>query len=150
MTWNLFLSHIWSSAQDQAATIKRQLQLLVPDASIFLDVDDLEDIGALEAYLKETQCVLFILSKGYFGSKNCLREVRACCSAAMPLIGGRRSGHRFPMQAEKPSDAPRSSASKASPQSRQSPQVGLSILCQPTPLFLHLPHNPPYLFLNSH
>ena len=32
MTWNLFLSHIWSSAQDQAATIKRQLQLLVPAA----------------------------------------------------------------------------------------------------------------------
>ena len=35
-------------------------------------------------------------------------------------------------------------------QAHASAQVGLSILCQPTPLFLHLPHNTPYLFLNSH
>ena len=28
--------------------IKRQLQLMLPGVSIFLDVDDLEDIGALE------------------------------------------------------------------------------------------------------
>lgn len=38
MLWNLFISHIWGSAQDQAATIKRQLQILMPDARVFLDV----------------------------------------------------------------------------------------------------------------
>ena len=37
--WHLFLSHIWGSGQDQCATIKRQLTLLLPGASIFLDVD---------------------------------------------------------------------------------------------------------------
>jgi hypothetical protein len=42
-TWHLFLSHIWSTGQDQCATIKRQLCLLLPGASIFLDVDDLEE-----------------------------------------------------------------------------------------------------------
>ena len=36
--YHLFLSHIWGSGQDQVATIKRQLCLLVPGVSIFLDV----------------------------------------------------------------------------------------------------------------
>lgn len=36
--WHMFLSHIWSSGQDQCATIKRQLTLLMPESSIFLDV----------------------------------------------------------------------------------------------------------------
>ena len=40
--WHLFLSHIWSTGQDANATIKRQLCLLLPGVSIFLDVDDLE------------------------------------------------------------------------------------------------------------
>ena len=32
-------SHVWTTGQDQCATIKRQLTLLMPDVSIFLDVD---------------------------------------------------------------------------------------------------------------
>jgi hypothetical protein len=39
---------VWGTGQDQVAVIKRQLQLMLPGVSIFLDVDDLEDIGALE------------------------------------------------------------------------------------------------------
>ena len=46
--WHLFLSHIWSTGQDQNATIKRQLCLLLPGVSVFLDVDDLKSIGELE------------------------------------------------------------------------------------------------------
>ena len=38
--FHIFLSHVWSSGQDQVATIKRQLQLLVPGVSVFLDVDE--------------------------------------------------------------------------------------------------------------
>ena len=30
---------IWSTGQDQCATIKRQLSMLLPGVSIFLDVD---------------------------------------------------------------------------------------------------------------
>ena len=33
--WHLFLSHIWGTGQDQCATIKRQLCLLLPGVSIF-------------------------------------------------------------------------------------------------------------------
>ena len=39
--YHLFLSHVWSTGQDQCAVIKRQLQLLLPGVVIFLDVDDL-------------------------------------------------------------------------------------------------------------
>ena len=45
--WHIFLSHIWGTGQDQCAAIKRQLCLLLPGVSVFLDVDDLKDIGAL-------------------------------------------------------------------------------------------------------
>ena len=65
---------------------REQLQLLVPDAPIFLDVDDLEDIGALETYIAATQAVLIMLSRGYFNSKNCMREVYACSEAGKPLV----------------------------------------------------------------
>jgi hypothetical protein len=38
MVYMLFLSHVWASGQDQAAVIKRQLQLLMPGLVVFLDV----------------------------------------------------------------------------------------------------------------
>ena len=37
--YHLFLSHVWSTGQDQCAVVKRQLQLLLPGVAIFLDVD---------------------------------------------------------------------------------------------------------------
>merc|ERR1711951_271470 len=70
--WHLFLSHIWSTGQDQCATIKRQLCLLLPGVSIFLDVDDLESIDALEEYVEASAMIMIFVSKGYFKSSNCL------------------------------------------------------------------------------
>eukprot|EP00964_Phaeocystis_antarctica_P058161 scaffold34484_cov63-Phaeocystis_antarctica.AAC.6 len=46
--YHLFLSHVWSSGQDQMATLKRELQLLIYGVNVFLDVDDLEEIGQLD------------------------------------------------------------------------------------------------------
>ena len=63
--WHLFLSHIWGTGQDQCATIKRQLLLLMPGVSIFLDVDDLQDIGALEEYVDASAVIMIFVSKGY-------------------------------------------------------------------------------------
>jgi len=45
--YHVFVSHIWSSGQDQAALIKRQLQLLLPGVDVFLDVDDLVKISLI-------------------------------------------------------------------------------------------------------
>jgi hypothetical protein len=35
--FHLFLSHIWSTGQDAVATMKRQLQRLIPTVSVFLE-----------------------------------------------------------------------------------------------------------------
>jgi len=84
--FHLFLSHIWGTGQDQVAAIKRQVCLLLPGISVFLDVDDLEEISALERYIDETAVVLVFLSRGYFGSKNCLREVVASVHKKKPVV----------------------------------------------------------------
>ena len=75
-----------STGQDQNAVIKRQLQHLLPSIRAFLDVDDLVEIGNLEEYIRESACVQFFLSKGYFQSRNCLREVRSTVMHMKPII----------------------------------------------------------------
>ena len=85
LQWHLFLSHIWSSGQDQAAIIKRQMCMLLPGIRVFLDVDDLHDISQLETCIDQSQCVLFFLSRGYFFSTNCQREIGRALDDAKPL-----------------------------------------------------------------
>lgn len=82
----LFLSHVWSTGQDQVAVIKRRLQTLLPKSKIFLDIEDLEDIGKLEEYVDDSTVVLIFLSRGYFLSKNCMREVRAAVALEKPIV----------------------------------------------------------------
>eukprot|EP00908_Phaeocystis_cordata_P022249 Transcript_4673.p1 GENE.Transcript_4673~~Transcript_4673.p1 ORF type:complete len:605 (-),score=160.15 Transcript_4673:314-2128(-) len=86
MRWHLFLSHTWNSAQDQCATIKRQLQLILPGVRVFLDVDDLDDMRKLEEYVERSQSILFFLSKGYFHSGACKTEITAALAAEKPLL----------------------------------------------------------------
>ena len=74
--YHTFLSHVWSTGQDQCAVIKRSIQHLLPTVSVFLDVDDLEEIGKLESYIDASASVLIFLSKGYFASRNCIREAK--------------------------------------------------------------------------
>ena len=55
-----------NAGQDQVAVIKRQLQLCLPGICIFLDVDDLMDVSALETYISQTSVILIFLSDAYF------------------------------------------------------------------------------------
>ena len=84
--YHLFLSHVWSSGQDQMATVKRELQLLLSGVRVFLDVDDLEEIGQLDNYVRQTQSMLLFLSKGYFFSANCKKEVAATLANNNPVM----------------------------------------------------------------
>ena len=43
------IAAVWGTGQDQCAAIKRQLCMLIAGVKVFLDVDDLKDIGALES-----------------------------------------------------------------------------------------------------
>ena len=70
-----FLSHVWVTGQDQVRVIKSLLREVLPGIRIFLDVDDLNDIGKLEEEIVSSQKTLVFVSKGYFESKNCLREL---------------------------------------------------------------------------
>ena len=45
--------------------LKKELALLVPSLKVFLDVDDLVDIGSLEKLIEGSDVTLFFLSKGY-------------------------------------------------------------------------------------
>ena len=47
---------------------------------------DLQDIGDLEGYVRATGVMLFFLSKNYFTSRNCLREVKASIDEQRPLV----------------------------------------------------------------
>ena len=66
--------------------IKQRLLEMVPEFSIFLDVDDLEDIANLPSYLERTRCVLVFCSQGYFQSKNCMIEIRSTVFKKKPII----------------------------------------------------------------
>ena len=66
--------------------IKNQLRLLLPGVEVFLDVDDLESIAALEEYISSSRVVLLFLSRGYLRSVNCQREVRAALANNKPIV----------------------------------------------------------------
>ena len=77
---------MYADTQFQVAIIKRQLQLMMPGILIFLDIDDLEDIGALETYVNQTTVMTFFLTSGYFLSRNCLREIRHTVAMKKPIV----------------------------------------------------------------
>ena len=87
--YHLFLSHVWGTGQDQMRVIKQRLLEMVPELSIFLDVDDLEDISDLQGYIERSSTVLIFCSKGYFFSRNCMIELRSSVMKGkriMPLV----------------------------------------------------------------
>ena len=47
---------------------------------------DLEEIGDLEAYVERTITVLVYCSRGYFTSKNCMRELASSVAKKKPII----------------------------------------------------------------
>ena len=67
------------------AQIKQRLREMLPDVHTFLDVDDLtEGFGA--EFVDVSSLTLIFCSKGYFVSKNCMREVcnqELCISRVM-------------------------------------------------------------------
>jgi len=86
MAWHLFLSHKWPTGQQQCARIREQMHILLPGTRCFLDVHDLKDIAKLELYVEQSAVFLLFLSRAYFTSTNCLREIEAAASLKMPIL----------------------------------------------------------------
>ena len=73
--YHYFISHVWSTGQDQARSIKELLKESLPGVRVFLDVDDLEDISKLEEEVEASAIIIVFLSASYFASRNCMREL---------------------------------------------------------------------------
>ena len=69
-----------ASGQDQVAIIKKSLQHVLPDVKVFRDVDDLKSTSNIEEYVSSSSAVLVFLSRGYFLSVPCMRELRCALS----------------------------------------------------------------------
>jgi hypothetical protein len=53
---------------------------------VLRQIDDLDDISALEVYVQQSALILAFLSRGYFSSVNCLRELHGAVAAAKPML----------------------------------------------------------------
>lgn len=58
---------VWGTGQDQARILKLRLKEVVPDATVFLDVDDLKEGKGAEAVDASSSIIVFC-SAGYFTS----------------------------------------------------------------------------------
>ena len=65
---------------------RAQLQLLLPGVRIWLDVDNLDDVGKLEESVADAVNFLVFLSAGYFKSYNCRRELYAALASSRPFV----------------------------------------------------------------
>jgi hypothetical protein len=86
INFHCFLSHAWGTGQDQTHTLARQLQLVLPHARIWLDVDNLDDVGKLEQSVQESAVFIIFLSRGYFKSANCRRELYTALAESKPIV----------------------------------------------------------------
>ena len=84
--YHLFLSHVWSTGQDQMRVVKQRLREMLPEVRVFLDVDDLEEIGDLERYIDDSAAILVFCSAGYCESRNCMRELCHAVAKGVPLV----------------------------------------------------------------
>jgi hypothetical protein len=54
--------------------------------ALLKDVDDMEDMACMEDYVQQSQCVLLFLSKGYFASASCQKELDCTFKANKPVV----------------------------------------------------------------
>lgn len=64
---------------------------MVPGLCVFLDVDDLADIGGLEAYIAKSHTVLVCCSEAYFRSRNCMIELHTAARLGKAMVNSHSS-----------------------------------------------------------
>eukprot|EP00966_Prymnesium_polylepis_P234359 5420933-Prymnesium_polylepis.1 len=63
-----------------------KLNAMLPGSQMFMGVVDVEQLDRLEMHMHASQCVLIYLSKGYFNSDYCLRELDCALRMQKPLL----------------------------------------------------------------
>jgi hypothetical protein len=85
-SFHTFMSHAWSTGQDTAHVIVRRVQTLLPTIRVWLDVDCIEDVSSLAESVAQSSSMALLLTRGYFASKNCRKELYAALESGTPLI----------------------------------------------------------------
>ena len=84
--WFLFISYTKAN-QETATTIKPQVQLLLPGATVYLNVDDRESRQDIEQDVQSSAVMLVVQgSPRYTSSADCLREAAAARQSELPLV----------------------------------------------------------------
>jgi len=85
--FHAFFSHVWSTGQAKSHAIVRKMQLIMPGVRIWLDVDDNESYGGnLEQAVSDSKVFIVFISKDYFASMNCRREIITAVRLGKPFI----------------------------------------------------------------
>jgi hypothetical protein len=101
LQYHLFLSNVWTTGQEGCALIKARIRLLLPDVTVFQDIDDLDGADDIETNIDcavaGSSLVLLFLSRDYFKSGQVARELRTAQKHTKPLVlvhvpEGRTSG----------------------------------------------------------
>ena len=86
-SYHVYLSYVWGDGgMPMAVAIKSQLLLHCKGLSVFQDIDDLEEIGDLEGYVRRGCVFVCLLTPAYFASRNCVRELGAILKSGQPLV----------------------------------------------------------------
>jgi hypothetical protein len=82
---HVFLSHAWSTGQEQMRLVKQRLLEMVPGLKVWLDVDDLVTLD--QGYdVVTAQTTLVFCSAGFFDRPNCVRELLRAVCWGRPII----------------------------------------------------------------
>ena len=98
---HVLLSHHWASGQEQAKSIQKALTDLAPDLEVFVETEDVLDLGNFEANVAKSDSLIVFLSgsadrssggcptkavrSDYFHNPSCLRELRAAVDGGKPI-----------------------------------------------------------------
>ena len=72
--YHIFLSHAWPGGQDVMKLVKQRIVRMIPTATVFLDVDDLNQ-GSGTAEVDQSFVVLVYCQPAYFRKPNCIKEL---------------------------------------------------------------------------
>ena len=85
--WHLFLSHRWSTGQDQVQTLYATLRVMVPTLRIWLDTEMADSsTDAIVNAVKDCDVFLLFLSPGYLESFFCQKELCTAWTNNIPII----------------------------------------------------------------
>lgn len=86
LKYDIFLSHKRKTGEDLAARLKYELQQIRPELRIFLDVDDQEEVQDLEIIVRQSKCVIFLITSEVFSSVYVRHEIETAVREGKKII----------------------------------------------------------------